>query len=250
MKLNEININEYRGAVNYICALCGYPTVTDDKLRVSFDFLKEQHRHNSLDDLTQAFNMLASGRLDEKLDSIKSFTGLTVSRVLQSYARSRKNPVESPGRKDGEDRSYVSDNDRAVILDKFNKTVLYSDELTDSDKDYLMSYWVDQNKNNYKNTKSISCCTSTAYDYLENKGIIRVHDGQLQHFTNNKYVNICPIEVIERAAHALKFNEDVAITKSKNGNSISAMRNPFVGVSLDACIKRISVSEYFQAVIT
>jgi len=72
MKIADVSHADFKKVIIYISSLCGYPSQTEDKLEIIYKFLKDQHGHNTIEELTDAYNQLAAGRLDEKMDSFKS----------------------------------------------------------------------------------------------------------------------------------------------------------------------------------
>lgn len=250
MKLSEISQEEFIKLTGNITTLCGYPSITQDKLNILTAFLHDIHGHNTVDELMSAYRSFAAGRLDEKLESMKSLTGMSASRVLQSYLRNTKKDTNSAiPEKDstGKDRSFVNDENKKLIFDYSGRWVTYRDELTEEEENYLMQYWVNQSKENYKKHKRPDLLTSVSYDFFIRNGTLRRSGDMFQCWTGKTYEDVCPWTRLEDGGKRLKFNEDQAIQKSKQGN-FRQMMSHSAGGSLENAVKRFAVSVYFDTI--
>lgn len=248
MKLSEVGFSDFKKLAAYICTLCGYSNQSDDKIEITLSFLREIHGYSNVKDLQDAYIALAAGRLDEKHEMIKSFTGMTASRVLQSYLRTKKNSMEADAQVDA-DRSYVNDENKVLIFKRFNHSVMYRDELSKAEEDYLMECWLNECRKTYKEVKKVELLTVGSFDYYERNGILRVKDGMFQHFANNVYNDICPWSEIEDGGRMVKYNHEMALQKANQDKGMVRMKlNPTM-VNLSDSVKRFAVSVYFDVII-
>ena len=250
MKLKETSYADFEKTVSYICSLCGFPSVTGFKLNTLADFMRSEYGQSTLEDLQNAFVSLASGRLDEKLEGVKSLTGMTASRVLQSYMRNRKQ--EQPAKieqKDGKDRSFVNDENRQLLFDKFGRWYTFADELGDAENNYLMEHWVEENRKAYKGIRKPYLLTASSFDYFERMGTLRVKDGMLQYFENKTYNDLMPWSQVEQGGVRLKYSEETMLAKSREGSLIRNMGLRPAVVTLEDATKRYAVSVYFETIL-
>lgn len=245
MKIKDCSYNDFRVTVNYICSLCGFPMCQEDKAQIAFNFLRQNHGYNELDELQTSFEALAAGRLDEKMDSFKSFTGLSASRVLQSHGRIKKQAEGNVPQPDA-GKSFLTDENRILIMDRFQRNVVFNEDLTDHEKDYLMNHWIEINRQDYYKHGRADLLASTSFDYLEKNGTIRNHNGEFQYFQNNLYNTICSWSEIQAGGLRMKNQEDMAASKNKNWKALMGRQSDS---NLDGCIKRYAVSVYFDQII-
>lgn len=229
---------DFKRAFNQICSLCGYPAVKDDKIEVFINFLRYNHGTDTIDDLINAFNALAAGRLDEKMDSFKSLTGLSASRVLSAYKRlnTKSNPIEE------DPRSRMTDENMELIFNRTGRKVYFNDDLNQDEKDYLMEYWMKENEKLYLASGRANGITATSFDYLINKGEIRKENDMLQIRRNGQFIDLCYWSEIERGGKTLKKEEDVILASIK----VSPIRRAAgKSVNEEDAIKRYAVMMYY-----
>lgn len=228
--------------IGYITSLCGYPTVSTDKMNVLLEFLRETHGHNTSEELSEAYKALAAGRLDEKMDNFKSITGMSASRVLQSYLRNKKTETQTYA---PEGRSFASDDTKELIFKYNGRQVMFNDEVTQDEHYMLMDHWIEKHLENYRLLKRPDLLTSTGFDYLEKKGILRVSGGMLQKKFMDSYMDLKAWTTIETMAVRMKFEEDSMITK--NRSNLKKMLSPTIGMPLDEVKKKVALWVYFDS---
>lgn len=237
--LRNTSHEDFKKAFNQICSLCGYPAVKDDKTDTFINFLKYNHGSDTIDDLINAFNAMAAGRLDEKMDNFKSLTGLSASRVLSAYKRlnAKPNAIEE------DTRSRMTDENTELIFNRTGRKVYFNDDLTLDEKDYLMQYWMQENEKQYLATGRADHITTSSFDYLVNKGIIRKENNTLQIYQNGQFVDICYWSEIERGGKTLKKEEELILSNVK----VSPIRRaPGKSVNEEDAIKRYAVMIYYS----
>ncbi len=201
-------------------------------------FMQENHGRNTLDDLQNAFVALAAGRLDEKMDNIKSLTGLSASRVLQAYRRniSQHTPDEYDP-----NRSRMTD-ENIELLKAFNgRLVIYNDEVTKEEHDYLMDYWINESMEQYKHHRRADLLTETAFDHLNRKGLLKIDDGV--------QVNLGTWQTTVTAATLKQLAIKIKTMEESMGSSgLRRMLSPSAGRPVESCYKRVAVASYFDTI--
>jgi hypothetical protein len=71
----------------------------------------------------------------------------------------------------------------------------------------------------------------------------------LQFWNGKSYEDLIAWTKCEAGGVKIKFNEDNAIAKSKQGNLRQMKLNPLAGSSLESATKRFALSVYFDAII-
>lgn len=234
MKIKDITPSQFQKDANYICTLCGYPSVAPDKLEIMLTFLKDHHGWNDIEELVKAYEALAAGRLEEKMDSFKSMNGMHVSRVIQAYMRSKK--TNENGEKS--EIGFLSDDCQDVLFNKTGRRVTMKADLSQSDKDLLMDYWIGENMKVYKDTRSLSTITATSYDYLIRKGILRENGGNIEYSVNGGYHHLVTMDACKRGGEELsKSDKKGFTTKTIQKISWGSIGEPW---------KRYAVACYFE----
>lgn len=236
--MRSATYSDFEKAAAYICSVCGYPAVTTDKLKVLMQFMQENHGRNTLDDLQNAFISLAAGRLDEKMDNIKSLTGLSASRVLQAYRRniSQHTPDEYDP-----NRSRMTEENIELIKAFNGRPVFYNDEVTKEEHDYLMDYWINESKEQYKRHRRADLLTETAFNHLKNKGLLKIDDGVQVNL--GTWQTTVTGATLKQLATQMKSMED-----SMGSGGFRRMLSPSAGRPIESCYKRVAVASYFDTI--
>lgn len=240
MRLSQLPDNDFARTLKYVCNLCGFPEPNHEKQQVIISFLKANHGNNTDEDLIQAFTALASGRLDEKAESFKTLTGLSASRVLQSYARQRR--VEAfnelpPGK-------TVANDETIKLIQQFSgRMIRFDQEITRDEHRMLMDHWISQQRENYRIHKRVDLLTSTSFDYLEKNGTLRVKGDYLQMFDGKTYINIVPWMNCQNQGNRLKAQEQLQLNTP---TEFRTMTSPSAGGSLSDAVKRVAMGYYFD----
>jgi hypothetical protein len=242
MTISQIPRSEFEKTIGYITTLCGYPALTQDKMNVLIDFLRLNHGYNTADELTDAYRALASARLEEKVESFKSLSGLSASRVLQSYLRAKRKDTAQPAAGDRK----ISEENRKIIKNYNGRDVIFQDDLTTDERNTLMRHWINESRLNYKQINRPDLITSTSFDFLSNEGTLRVHENMLQRWTGHDYVDLCSWSVVRERAGKLVYQEEMMF--SKNSDHARRMMSPVAGTGIDNAIKRMAVAIYFDSI--
>lgn len=245
MNLSSMPRDEFERLVGYITNLCGYPAVTSDKMNVLIDFLRVNHGHNTSDELTDAYRALASARLEEKIDNFKSLTGMSASRVIQAYMRTRKNKESNLPKNDS---GYLTDDSREVIRGYNGRNVMYNHEVSDDERKVLMRHWIGKQQENYSELKRADLLTASSFVFLENEGTLRVKNGMLQKFQDNLYQDLCPWATVEDRGKRLVASESIMMSNARE-TSFRRMMSPSAGGSVEDGIRRMAVAIYFDSLI-
>jgi hypothetical protein len=235
MKLAHTPDADFLKVLNHICILCGYPALSPDKSSVVISFLRNTHATATTEDLSDAFNQLAAGRLDEKMDGFKSVTGLSCSRVLQAYLRQRQATTTRSEQVSG----VISEENREIILAYNGRAVYHNADLTGDERDYLNNYWIEKQRENYIRTRRMECISITAFDFLERTGRLRIENGQLQKLHGQTYVTIAQWETVEDMGMRYKQSED-AMMRDPDRICLGTLR------SVSEAVKKTAVSIYFE----
>lgn len=247
MKLSEISTADLKLTADYICSLCGYPSLNEEKLNVLSGFLRDQHGHNTAKDLMEAYNQLASGRLDEKMDTFKSLTGLSASRVLCAHMREKAKAKGTISDEAPTGKSWASDDTREIIRNFNGRTVLFNEDVTRDERDALMKHWINRHyvawaERANKPDRDAFLTTGT-YQFLEEKGLIRIKDDQMQAWQDKAYVTIASMDDIRQVAVALQYRED---TQMNAGKTFRELAQKKVGtLTVDQATMKVIVGKYF-----
>ena len=247
MRISEANQTALNSAYTYICNLCGYAALNQEKINVLTSFLRDQHGHNTAKDLMEAYNSLASGRLDEKMDTFKSLTGLSASRVLCAHMREKAKAKGTISDEAPAGKSWASDDTREIIRNFNGRTVLYYEEVTPEERDVLMKHWINRHyvawDERANEPDRDAFLTTGTYQFLEEKGMIRIKDDQLQAWQDKAYVTIASMDDIRRVAVALQYRED---TQMNAGKTFRELAQKKVGtLTVDQATMKVIVGKYF-----
>ena len=246
MKLNQIPDLDLQRTLKYICNLCGYPEVSSEKAPTVIKFLRDYHGHNTDAELISAFEAMAAGRLEEKVESFKSLTGLSASRVLQAYARQKRSNQTLKEMPDG--KSEASEDTIRLIQQFSNRTIRFNQEISESEHRMLMDHWIGIQRENFKSNQRVDMLTSTTFDYLEKNGSLRIKNDVLQMWDGKSYIDLMPWEQVQDLGLRQKAAEDKSLNNF-NRREFRTIGAPCLGDSLEKVTKRVAVSIYFEHVI-
>jgi len=248
MKIVETNQTDLNNTYSYICSLCGYPALSQDKINILTSFLRNQHGYNTVDELTEAYNQLAAGRLDEKMDSFKSLTGLSASRVLSAFMRERGKGQDTGIQEPPEGKSWTSDDTRSIIRNYNGRVVLFNEDVTEDEYKMLMQFWINRHYHTWKEREGKldrdAFLTIGTYRYLEKQGLIRIQDDQLQAWDGKAYVYLAPVKQVKEMAIRLQFSEDMQLNKDK---SIKDLRKKQTSMTVSDAEQKVAVGLYFAS---
>lgn len=242
--MKNATYKDFEKTAGYICALCGFPAVSTDKMNTLVNFLRDNHGNDSLESLEAAFNSLAAGRLDEKMDSFKSLTGLSASRVLTAYMRER-NKSKGTVNEAPDGKNWTTDDTRQIIFNYNGRTVLFNEDVTKEESEMLMRFWINKHFNTYKQNGRNDLLTVGTYDYLMNKGILRIENDRLQKYDGDGYTDLMHWNQVKDLALRLKYTEDGMLNSNKAGFR-SMMKKP-EGKPMEFAEKRAAVAVYFDS---
>lgn len=244
MKISNAQPHEFEATVKHICTLCGFPAVPPDKLNVMIYFLKDNHGNNTLEELQSAFSAMAAGRLDEKMDNFKSLTGLSASRILEAYRRQNtkaKGTTNDPP----EGRSWATDETREIIRNYNGRIIQFNDEVTRDERDMLMRFWINKHYKTYKENGRDDLLTTGTYDFLMEKGILRIENETLQKLSGDYNIDLMTWRDVKELGRRLKAKEDLQQNSSRSG--FRAMMKKTDVKPLEFAEKRAAVAVYFDS---
>jgi hypothetical protein len=221
-----------------VSTVCGYAILSKDKQVSIFDYLRRYFPHTDTQTIETAFEWLALGRLQEKLDQHKSLTGLSISRVLDDYNRQFLNKPEK-GSKEDRDRSEASDETVRLIQEYSGRRVRYNDEVNDFERKYLLEFWAKEQEKAYRETGHAQILTAQTFDFLASNGSIREWNGEFQYkASDNEYY---PLVSYDKAnVDAILMRREVEAAKSRLKNYIPSILND------EDYLKKIVVKHYFD----
>ena len=216
--IKQTGDQDLKAIFSQVADLCGYPKLTDEKYRSTADFVRRHFGQESTELILKAFDSLALGSLDEKMDNYKSLTGLAVSRVIDAYRRNHtnKNSKDNILVVDGKEveRWPLNPDARALIKEKTGRVLFYSDQVTDSDHDLLMDFYILEAQKQYQEGNRTTAIIPQMYDYLESSGRWKVWQGKLMKCYGVDETVICDIDDIEELAAQIIRNETITSNNS------------------------------------
>lgn len=181
--ISQVGDQELKSVFATVCDLCGYPRLTDDKYRTLADFTRAHFKLEPLESIINAFDMLAAGKLDDKLDGLKSLTAMALSRTMESYRRNciNKNVNENIIEVDGKwvDRWPLNPECQEILKAKTGKFVYWNDQVSEEDRNILMQHYYEKARDEFNATGSIYAITDSMFDYLQRIGLASVRNGVL-----------------------------------------------------------------------
>lgn len=95
-KSEQKEVSPIKQAIFYAMKLVGFNTqnINKESLGIIINNIKENHKDISIENLREAFELGANGKLDVNLNTYQSFNTLYASNVLGGYRRYKRNKIQ------------------------------------------------------------------------------------------------------------------------------------------------------------